>query len=86
MKKFLTILIGIQFAAIAMLASADPADPADVILSNPGKFNAAPGICILIGAGNIGQCIKFIQENYVSPPACDGNLRSDDKVCGKNEE
>ena len=86
MKKLFSTMTVLPLIFAASLAAADPADPADVILSNDGKFNAAAGICLLIDAENVGQCVKFIQENFVSPPACDGNLRSDEKACGANAD
>jgi hypothetical protein len=86
MKKLTLVTTTLLLALASGASSADPANPADVILSNPGKFNAAPAICMLFGAEILGECVKFVQTFVVSPPACDGNLHTDAKVCGNNRD
>jgi len=84
MKRLTSTIAACLSILCAATASADPVDPALVILGNDGRFNAAPGICLLIDADQVGQCVTFIQDYFVSPPGCDGHLRSDSLECGKD--
>ena len=86
MKKLNMILATALVALTSSVAYADPVEPGAVILGNDGRFNAAPGICLLFFPDAVGECVTFIQENVVSPPACDGHLRSDSLECGANTE